>query len=545
MHGSQRGSTGSFGRHIALLLSMLLLLAACGSGEDASPDGTGEDVTVDDGATPGAGEETDAADPGGADAAGGGTFVAAVPEDFDAIDPHTASGETGATWLSLIYETLVGVDQNAEPVPGLATEWEISEDGLTYTFSLQEGVQFHNGREMTSEDVVFNLERIRNPDTGAVSQSQLAVISEIQAPDDRTVVLTLEEASASLINDLAQQGRTAIVAPESYDDENTLTEGVGTGPFSFTSYTVNDRLVMSRNDDYWQDPAAIDTVEVRVIPDASARLTALQSGEIDMAWAVPPDQGFAADGQGYRMIEVPQNRANFFGINTQRFDEEVRRAMHLAVSREDIAAAGWEGYAVPTAQPFDEDSFWYVDVDTPTSADIETARSMIEDAGATGTAVTILQWDALGSDTEAQLVASAWNEIGLSATIEIVDIGTLVERAGEGDYDVAYLWIGLITDPSRPYNFFESTSARHGLVGSIGDPEFDALVDQGRETSDPEERRDVYRQILERNYEIAAAYYTVRPEQYLALSDRVENYEQGAYYVSYQRGGLLDASLSD
>lgn len=535
-------------RWTAWLLVLVLFLAACGSDGDGGEEGAAAEG---DGTT--ATEEDDGGGDDGATSSGeptvGGTFVAAIAEDLDATDPHRTSGETGPVWLSLIFETLLGVDENATVVPGLAESWEVSEDGLTYTFTLREGVTFHNGRELTAEDVKFNYERIADPETGAASTAIFGVVDAIEAPDDRTVVLNLTAPNGALLSDLALQGRLGIVAPESYDDGGDIVEFIGTGPYAYGSYTVNDRLVLERYADYWGEPAYIETIEVRIVPDASARLAALASGEIDFAWNVPPQQATAeAESGSFSLQEFPQNRGNFFAINPDKapFDDvEVRRAMHLAVSRDDIAAAGWNGFALANDQPFGESSFWYVERDTRTTADIAAATAAIEEAGATGTEVTILQWDALGSDTEAQLVASAWDEIGLSTSIEIVDIGTLVERAGTGDFDVLYLWVGLNLDPNRPYAFWEADSPRNPVVANFSTPELDQLVKDARATIDQDERKELYAQALDVNYEQGGTFYTVSPQQLHGVADRVQGYEQGAFYVNYAGGGIASAWLEE
>lgn len=544
-----RGSRQS--RWLIISMVIMLFVAACGGTTEETTTTQAEATTTTGGTDTTSGGETTtttAGTDGGGEAAGG-TLVAAVPEDFDSIDPHTASGETGATWLSLIYETLVGVDRNADPVPGLAESWDISDDGLTYTFNLRDDVVFHNGRQLVADDVKFNLERIINPDTAAVSGGVLSVISSIDTPDDQTVVITLSNPSGPFLSDLAQQGRAAIVAPESYEDNVLGPDPAGTGPYVFDSYTVNDRMVMQANPDYYGGAPNIDTIEVRIIPDNNARLAALEGGEIDMAWALPAEQGFAAaESGGFTMQEILQNRGQYFAINTLKppFDNPlVRQAMHAAVSRADIAAAGWDGYAVPTDQPFTEDSFWYIERDLPVDGDIATAQALLQEAGVSDLEITIVQWDALGSDLEGQLVASAWEEMGATVTIEIVDIGTLLERAGAQDFDVVYLWVGLITDPNRPYGFFESTHPRNPIYGWYNTPELDALVAGAREESDPDVRKDLYAQVLETNYSDAAVFYTVRPQTFVGVSDRVQGYEQGAYYVKYEGGGLPVASLAD
>lgn len=519
---------------VAGVLAGGLLLASC-AGQSSDDDSAGiSSETV-----------ADSADSG----ASGGTFRVVVPEDFDSLDPHKGLGNSHATWLPLMYETLVGLDVNAEVTDGLASSWEISDDGMTYTFDLRDGATFHNGREVVSEDIAYNIERILDPETGAGQATALSVIEEVQTPDDDTVVLELSAPSAPLLSDLAFPGRVGILAPEAVGDDDEIAEHIGTGPFVFGDYSLNDRLALERYDDYWDGPANLEAVEIRIVPDAMSRLAAVTSGEVEMAWQPPPaDAQAAAEGGQIVVQEIPENRGNYLSINVARppFDDErVRRAMHLAISRQAIADAGWNGFAVPTRQPFFADSPWYLDGDVRTDADLDEARRLLDEVGAEDLSVTILQWDALGSDTEAQVVASAWEEIGISTKIELMDIGTLVERASSGDYDVLYIWVGVILDPTRPYEYFKSDSSRNWGSGGIQDEQMDAWYSQARTESDPAERKQLYGQILDANYDMAGMFYTVRPQNFVALSPRVEGYDQGTYNVHYRGGGLTAATLSD
>lgn len=478
----------------------------------------------------------------------GGTLRVGVPEDFASLDPHNASGETPSVWLSLIYETLVGIDKTANPVPGLAKSWQISPDGLTYTFHLRDDVKFHNGRKFTSKDVEFNFNKIKDPASKAVDQAEYALITSMDTPDNLTLVLHLVSADGSLLSHLALQARGGIVAPESYDASGKMINYIGTGPYKFVSYAQADRLEMVRNAEYWGGAANINAITVRIIPDATARLQAINSGQLDFVWAAPAADGLqlAKDGN-FQMKQIPENRGDFFSINVTKApfnDVRVRQALFAAVSRKDIAQAGWNGYAAPTDQPFEQSSPWYIQRPMSVDADTAKAKQLLADSGVKNLKVTILQWDALGSDQEAQIVASAWSQLGVQTTIQKVDIATLVKRASTGDFDVVYLWIGLITDPSRPYDFFASKSNRNGIVGLLKSPQLDAWVKQGHELSDGGARKSVYSQLLDYNYQQAAQFYTVNPTQYVAVSKHLKNYEQSFYYVYFQKGGLLTATLS-
>ncbi len=520
---------------VSAITALALTLAACGGADSGSsssdsPSGNGTPAP---------------AAPSGPQV--GGTLVAAVPEDLDSTDPHRTSGETGPVWLSLMFETLVFVDQGASVVPGLAESWTVSDEGQTYTFTLHDGITFHNGRDLTSEDVKWNYERIANPDTGAASAAVLGIIESMETPDARTLVIRLSEPSGAFLSDLALQGRVGIVAPESYSEANDIVDFIGTGPYRYVSYSVNDRLVMERNADYWNGPAYIERIELRILPDGTSRVAALASGEIDFAWNVPAAQAQAASGP-FTLQPFPQNRGNFFAINPNLapFDDvRVRRAMHLAVSREDIASVGWNGFAIPNDQPFEPSSFWWVDRGASMTADLDAARALMAEAGVTSAEITILQWDALGSTQEAQLVASAWEEIGIKTSIEIVDIGTLVAAGGSGDFGVLYLWVGLNLDPNRPYAFWEAGSPRNPVVGNFSTPRITELVVTGRQESDQDRRKALYAEAIDLNYEAGGTFYTVSPQQFVGVGDRLQGYEQGSFYISYQDGGIVRAWLED
>lgn len=520
---------------VAAISALALTLAACGGGDAASN---------------GAGAPAPAPAPAPAAPVGpqvGGTLVAAVGEDLDSTDPHRTSGETGPVWLSLMFETLLFVDQGASVVPGLAESWVVSDGGQTYTFTLHEGITFHNGRALTSEDVKFNYERIANPDTGAASAAVLRIVESIETPDARTLVMRLSEPSGAFLSDLALQGRVGIVAPESYSDANAIVDFIGTGPFRYVSYAVNDRLVMERNADYWNEPAYIERIEVRILPDGTSRVAALASGEVDFAWNVPAAQAQAASGP-FTLQPFPQNRGNFFAINPNLppFDDvRVRRAMHLAVSREDIASVGWNGFAIPNDQPFEPSSFWWVDHGASMTADLDAARALMAEAGVTSAEIKILQWDALGSTQEAQLVASAWEELGIKTTIEIVDIGTLVAAGGSGDFGALYLWVGLNLDPNRPYAFWEAGSPRNPVVGNFSTSRITELVVAGRRETDQNRRKALYAEAIDLNYKEGGTFYTVSPQQFVGVGDRLQGYEQGSFYVSYLGGGMARAWLED
>ena len=529
------------------LLSIALLASACGSGASDSAD----PVEADAGTQEDEGDGADSSDdsPSSDAAVSDEPLVVGVPEDLDSTDPHAAVGETASVWLNLVYESLVAIDRNASPVPGLATGWEFNDAGDVVTFTLREDVVFHDGTPFTSEAVRFSYERLQDPAVGGTSQAA-AIVESIETPDDYTVVFTLTEPSAAFIADAAQPGKSAIISPTAVGEDGTIENPVGTGPFTFESYSVNDRLELARFEDHWNGTPTLSGIVVRVIPDGSARTTALANDEIQMAWNLPYEQAAPVAEEGaFALEQLPQNRGNWIALNSQRepFDDvRVREAMFLAISRQDIVDAAWDGQAVPTLQPFGEDSPWYVDVPLRTDADMEAAQALLDEAGVDGGELTITQWDALGSDLETQIIASAWEELGFEVSIEKVDIGTLVTQAYAGETDAVSLWIGLNLDPNRPYSFLDSEGGRIGAVGNLVDPELDALVREARAVTDEAARVQLYTQIVE-DYVVGQSlqFYTVRPFQFIGVSERVQDYVQGTAYVEYIDGGMSKATLTE
>ncbi|MEM7734842.1 MAG: ABC transporter substrate-binding protein [Deinococcota bacterium] len=480
---------------------------------------------------------------------------AAVPVDPETIDPHIGANTVHSVWMALVYETLIALDKNGDPAPGLAESWTISEDGTVYTFNLRDDVRWHNGRALVAEDVKFNLERIQNPDVGATQTGQLSPIVDIQTPDESTVVLTLDASNAAILSEIGVQGRVGLAAPEAFDADGNLLTPIGTGPFTLApeDYIVNDSLRLQTNEDYWRGRATIDGIDLVVIPDNLARLIAVSSGDVDFAWDVPGLQAtFEAQAGNINLQEVITNESNWLSLNTQNpklADPRVRRALLLAMSRNDIVAAGWNGFATPVFQPFVESSFWHVDIPSQRNdARMEEAQALLEEAGVSSgdITMTILSWDASGTQMEAEVVASAWTQLGVRTSVESIDTASMLDRATRNDFDAIYAFVAFVYDPNRPYNYFNQNWNLNGLSGGLQSEALTSLFEQGQQTSDPDTRREIYGQLVNSMYEDEPSFiYTVRKSSFVALSPQVEGYTQGNLLaVSYAEGeGIMSLSL--
>ena len=215
----------------------------------------------------------------------GGTLRAGMQTDPVGLDPHLTTATATRNMMENVFDTLVQVDPNLRIIPGLATSWTTSPDGLVWTFTLRGNVKFHNGRAMTADDVVYSLNRIRDPKTKSPRASDFAIVDSVTATGPLTVAIRLKQPFSPLLAKLALS--TNVIVPHEVveKDGDLNTEPVGTGPYRFVEYTPQQRLVLVRSGDFWGFDATgrrlpyIDRIEFDFYPDAVARATALQDGE--------------------------------------------------------------------------------------------------------------------------------------------------------------------------------------------------------------------------------------------------------------------------
>lgn len=440
------------------------------------------------------------------------------------IDPHlNASSELGIP-LHSVYDTLVFLNPDTGKfVPGLADNWTISPDGLTYTFTLRRNVIFHDGTPFNAQAVLANLDRIRDPD----NHSQKAVfmlgpLEEVEIIDDYTVALHLSEPYAPLLDSLSDVylGMASPTAFETWGPAEYQFHQVGTGPYRFVEYIPNDRLTLDRNPDYaWapsiylQPQADIENIIFRFYEDSSTRALALESGEIDIIGEVPPHDATRlsvdADFTLYP-VSIPGQPMQFF-FNTQlppTDDVIVRRALIHAVDRSYAVNTVFGVYSVVAHSPYSASAFNLQSQDLILDYDPTRAEALLEAAGWTDEdgdgirsknniplelRIISPPW---GSNSEiAQLIRADWETIGARVILEVAPgFGPLKEAQTQGEYHaIGINFFG--TDPDLLRSFFSS----NGLYNWTGfaDPEQDQLLLQAAQTSlDPEERLRLYQQFV-------------------------------------------------
>ncbi|WP_226582245.1 ABC transporter substrate-binding protein [Acuticoccus sediminis] len=368
------------------------------------------------------------------------------------LDPGVAAGTQAQTARVQIMEGLVQLNaETSEIEPLLAESWEVADDGVTWTFHLREGVRFHDGSPLTADDVVASIGRIIDPASGMGRANDLRQITEIAALDDSTVKIVTAAPSGTLLRVLALDSASILstAAIEEYGDQIGW-HPVGTGPFKYESHVAEQSITFVRNDDYWGKVPEADGVKFITVPEASTRLTMLETGEADIIVDVPgADVERLRETDGISLIEKPNTRLGHVGMNVSRAplnDVKVRQAINFAINREAIVKGVLRGVGVPADSIIAPTVAGYVPQDMY-GYDPQKARDLLAEAGYPN-GFDITMWTPQGRyymDRETMIAVQALlGQVGIRANVEVVDWSTYLSALREpvdGNKSQLY-WLG-------------------------------------------------------------------------------------------------------
>jgi len=429
----------------------------------------------------------------------GGSLVFGVESDIKQIDPHKALTSIEFRNSSLMCEDLVGSAQDFSPAPGLAKSWEISPDGLEWTFYLRKGVKFHNGRELTAEDIKFNMDRILDEKTASGMKSRLGYVDSAEVLDRYTVKLILKNPSGALLSAL---WATPMIAPECVNEDGSVTHPIGTGPFEFVEWKTNEYLKYKKFKDYWIEGLPyLDEVIIKPVPDETVRMTALRTGDLDITYYLPLDQAaeFVKDKpEDFQVTMYALGFTEFIHFNLSKppFDDvRVRQAVAYGLNKEDMLLGVYQGFGEAVNQAFSRKSRWYCDV-PDFVRDVNKAKALLAEAGyPDGLEVTLATTNQYPAwPRAAEIVQEQLKDIGLKIKLEISDWPTFAKKAVAGEYTIAYAAWAPIADPDLVYPGAYIPGGTYGfLTGNAYDnPQVTTLLEQARAAVDFNERKALY-----------------------------------------------------
>ncbi len=506
--GGKRGVGRRVGWRLITLLAILgLVLVACPA-DDAADD---DDVAIDD--PDDAPDDLEPSDE---------TFRIAVGVDLDTLDPAGITTTTVDNMIAYTVETLTVIDEEGETHPHLATDWEISDDGLTYTIDLQEGVEFHDGSPFNAEAVVFTFERLLDEEVQVPIRAPFEPIESITALDEHTVEFQLSEPFPPLISALSF-GVSAIISPDSVEEHgNSYTDyvhPVGTGPYTFGEYAEGDRLRVERFDGYWGELPYYGEVEFQIVPESATRVSAVRAGDVDMI-ILPPVSEIPAleDDPDVEVLMAPGNRTIFIAINNVLVDDpQVRQAFNYAVDKEAIIENVLFGAADIVDAPMDESLWGYCPGGDPYEYDPDRARDMLEEAGATDLEVNMIApTGRYIQDFEvAEAVAGYLSDVGVTVNgPETADwpsyVGMITQPVDETDNHLHLLgWAPSYMDSFQHMVIFRSDQHPPDGLATAGydNPDMDEILTQAASEPDEDARQELYCQASELAWEDAPWIY--------------------------------------
>ena len=427
----------------------------------------------------------------------GGEITVGIAQDLDdSLDPHQTVAAGTREVLFNIFEGLVKPNSDGEMIPAVAEKYTLSEDGTTYTFTLREGVKFHNGQTVTAEDVVYSINRCAAVPEGQEKPlvAAFSAVKSVEALDEKTVAVTIAQRDLEFISYM-----TAAIIPADYENQDTAP--VGTGPFKFVSRTPQQDFVMERFEDYWGAPAWLDKVTYKICENADALVMNLNGGSIDLCAHLTSAQASQLN-QNFQVLEGTMNLVQAIYLNNQAkpFDNQlVRQALCYAIDRQGIMdmVADGHGTAVGSSIYPAFTKYFLPELVDKYPHDVAKAKELLAQAGyPDGFDMTISVPNNYQPHMDtAEVVAEQLREAGINVTIQPVEWSTWLDTIYNGRQFQATV-VGVDAANMTARAMLERFTSDYGKnFINYNNPAYDALFQQAINAQDEATQTDLYKQM--------------------------------------------------
>ena len=454
-----------------------------------------------------------------------------IPQDLDeSLDPHVAEGAGTREVLFNVFEGLVKPNSNGDLIPAVASDYSINEDGTVYTFTLREGVKFHNGKKVTVQDVKASLDKCAGTESGEPLVAAFSAVKEINTPDDKTIEVVLKESDTDFLPNL-----TAAILPADHLDAST--EPVGTGPYKYVSRSPQENIILESFDDYWGEKAKIKTVVLKIVADADTIVMNLEGGSIDLMARLSTTQA-AQLSDNLDIYEGTMNLVQALYINNsvEPFNNtKVRQALSYAVDVQEIMDFVSDGKGTETGSSmFPAFGKYYMkELNDTYNTDIDKAKQLLNEAGYPDGfefTITVASNYQQHVDT-AQVLKEQFKKIGVTANINLVEWDTWLNDVYIGrNFETTVVGVDASTlTASAMLGRFVSDSGKNFV--NYNNPEYDKVYGEAIATVDDDVRTEKYKMCERILSEDAANVYIQDLPNMVAVNKKFGGYEFYPLYV--------------
>jgi peptide/nickel transport system substrate-binding protein len=437
-----------------------------------------------------------------ATAASAQTLRIGLVDDPDLLDPASGKSFVGRIVFQSLCDKLVDISPDLKIVPRLAVSWEITEDGKVITFKLRDGVTFQDGEKFDAASVKYNIERDKTmPES--IRKSELASVDSVDVIDPLTVRFNLKKADSTLLAALTDRAGM-MVAPEAATQAGAKfgLNPVCSGPYQFVERVQQDHITLARNPNYWNAKAfSFDKIVFRTIPDSTARLASLRSGDLDIAERIEPTDVKEIEAQkdlkvvgvtslGYQglTVNVANGPASKVPVGQ---DKRVRQALSLAIDRQGVMDAVFDGQFTPAGQAVPPVSPYYSDKFPPPQRDVAKAKALLKAAGVEHPVINVRYTSSSRIQRVAEVLQAMAAEAGIELKLVSTEFATQIQAQTDGDFEISFIgWSGRPDPDGNIYSFYVCGGGLND--GHYCNKDVDKILNDARLTTDVAARKALY-----------------------------------------------------